>query len=555
MPTNATMKHSLTCGVALGLLAALAGCQDLNVPNTNDPDRDRALSEPADVEALAGSQFLVFFNRLTNRTAVYNPVPLMADEMSGTYANDGALEISSEPRVEFNNNSEADVSAMSIFPYKEFNSMVASANDVLNAIDDGLVIETPEGVVTTALTDNTFRTRTFALFIKALGQGYLSMYFDSAFVISQEEQRQIGDNSLDAKTLPLQPSNEVRDSAIATMKQAITLADQPNNFNLPALVYFKTLDVDDKLLSRIMHTYIARFLVYGARTPAERAALDWDLVLSHLDSAITTDFALPLNNPLLVAGYITRISTSGSFSSRADYKMVGPADQPGPRPGCLTCTADTTAYQKWIKTPLSQRMRFDIITPDRRITGPRPDTAGTYFQYRTNDVMDPTRGTYHFSAYQWKRNTSSSTGNIIWLSKAEVDLMKAEAYYYRGDLQRAADFINISRVGSGKLPPITANGDTSRACVPRKTDGTCGSLLDAIVYERTIEGAGQDALRTYFDSRGLGRLVVGTILELPLSVDEAVATGRPVYTYGGVGGARSVPKCTVPTLTCHPLYD
>ncbi len=552
---TATMKHLLRCGMAFGTLAAVLGCQDLTVPNTNDPDRDRALSEPADVEALAGSQFLVFFNRLTNRTAVYNPVPLMADEMTGTYANDGALEISSEPRVEFNNNSEADVSSMSIFPYKEFNSMVASANDVLNVIDDGLVIETPEGVISTALTDNTFRNRTFALFIKALGQGYLSMYFDSAFVIDQEEQRKISANTLDAKALPLQPSNQVRDSAIATMKQAITLADQPSNFNLPALVYFKTRDVDDKLLSRIMHTYVARFIVYGARTPADRAALDWSLVMSHLDSSITEDFTLPLNNPLLVAGYISRISNSGSFSARADYKMVGPADQPGPRPGCPTCDAATTAYQAWIAKPLTQRNRFDIITPDRRITGPRPDTAGTYFQYRINDVMDPTRGTYHFSAYQWRRNTSSSTGNIIWLSKAEVDLMKAEAQYFLGNLQRAADFINISRVNNGKLPPITAAGDTSRACVPRKTDGTCGSLLDAITYERTIEGAGQDALRTYFDSRGFGRLTTGTILELPLSVDEAVATGRPVYTYGGVGGRRAVPKCTVVTLTCHPSYD
>ena len=551
---TATMSNILKWGAA-GLLVVVAGCQDLTVPNTNDPDRERALSEPADVEALAGSQFLVFFNRLTNRTAVYNPVPLMADEMTATYANDGSLEISSEPRVEFNNNSEADVAAMSIFPYKEFNSMVASANDVLNAIDDGLVIETPEGVATTALTDNTFRTRTFALFIKALGQGYLSMYFDSAFVVSQEEQRQIGNNEIDAKSLMLQPSHEVRDSAIATMRSAIALANQPSSFNLPALVYFRTLNVDDKQLARIMHTYIARFLVYGARTPEERASLDWDRVLSHLDSAITEDFSLPLNNPLLVAGYLTRITTSGTFVARADYKMIGPADQPGARPGCPTCT-DVTAYQKWISTPLSQRMRFEILTPDRRITGPRSDTAGTYFQYRANDNgFDPTRGTYHFSAYQWKRNTSSSTGNIIWLSKAEVDLMRAEAWYHKGNLQRAADFVNISRVGNGKLPPITANGDTSVACVPRRTDGTCGSLLDAITYERTIEAAGQDALRTYFDSRGLGRLPVGTIMELPLSVDEAVATGRPVYTYGGVGGARAVPKCTTPTLTCHPQYD
>ena len=146
-------------GFVFGALAAGIGCQDLTVPNTNDPDRDRALANAADVEALAGAQFLVFFNRLVSRTAVYNPVPLIADEMSGTYANDGALEGSSEPRVEFNNNSEADISAMSIFPYREFNSMVASGNDVLNVIDDGLIIETPVGGAGTTLTDNTERTR------------------------------------------------------------------------------------------------------------------------------------------------------------------------------------------------------------------------------------------------------------------------------------------------------------------------------------------------------------------------------------------------------------
>ena len=552
------INRIFTLGVVFGASVAIAGCQDLNVPNTNDPDRERALANPADVEALAGAQFLVFFNRLVNRTAVYNPVPVIADEMTATYANDGALEGSSEPRVEFNNRSDADIASMSIFPYREFNSMVASANDVLNVIDDGLVIETPESGVGTTLTDNTVRTQAFAHFIKALGQGYLSLYFDSAFVIDQAEQRAIATNEIDPRTLELQPYPQVRDSAIVAMKRALTIANLPSDFVFPANVFFRSRAVDDELFARIGHTYIARFLVYGARTPAERAATDWDRVLAHLDSGITEDLTFTLSNETLVAGYLSRISNTGSFVARADYKMVGPADQPGTRPGCTDVQkcGSNTAYANWIATPLRERMRFDIITPDRRITGDRPTDPGTYFTYRANDNgFDPTRGTYHFSAYQWVRNDDNNSGQIIWMSKAEVDLIRAEAYYFKGDYARAAQLVSSTRANGG-LEAITGiEGDKSADCVPRKADGTCGDLYDAIIYERTIEAAGQDALRTYFDSRGFGRLVEGTFLQLPLSIDELIALNKPVYTYGGVGKLWGAPKCTVVTLTCHPDYD
>jgi hypothetical protein len=555
--TPAMMTRILKSVAAFGILAAAAGCQDLNVPNTNDPDRQRALANAADVEALVGSQFLVFFNRLTNRTAVYNPVPVIADEMTATYANDGALEGSSEPRVEFNNKADADIANMSILPYREFNSMVASANDVLNVIDDGLIIETPSGGPGTALQDNTLRTRAFAQFTKAIGQGHLALYFDSAFVIDQEEQRQIGEGSLDAKTLPLQPYPEVRDSAIARFIVAIAIANLPGAFNYPANVFFRSRDVNDELFARIAHTYAARFLVYTARTPAERAAVDWDEVLAHLDSAIVEDLVFTLSNETLVAGYLTRISTSGTFVARADYKMVGPADQPGRRTGCDSTPCETnTGYSMWIKTDLRKRMRFDIITPDRRITGPLTTDSGLYFIYRANDNgYDPTRGTYHFSAYQWQRNNDDNSGQIIWMSRAEVDLMRAEAYYFKGNFAQAAALVSGTRA-HGQLEPITGEeGDQSADCVPRRTDGTCGNLYDAIIYERTIEAAGQDALRTYFDSRGFGRLVEGTFLQLPLSINELVALGKPSYTYGGVGGVWAAAKCTVPTLTCHPSYD
>ena len=551
-------------GSAVAALVVLAGCQDLAVPNTNDPDRERALAQAADVEALGGSQFLVFFNRLTNRTAVYNPVPLMADEMTGTYANDGALEISSEPRVEFNNHPDAEPANMSIVPYAEFNSIVASANEVLNAIEDGMIIETPIAGAGSALADNTFRTQVFAHFMRGIGQGYLSMYWDSSFVVDPTEQRELGSGQLDARDLELQPYQEVRDSAIKAMELAAEMADLPGTFTLPENVYFKTVDVNDALLSRLAHSYIVRFLVYGARTPEDRAALDWDRVLFHLDRAITTDFLLPLEDNILEAGYISRISNSGSFSARADYKMIGPADQPGPRQGCPAapappspignCDATTTAYQRWTATPLAQRNRFDIITPDRRITGASPQDTGRYFLYRANDVMDPTRGTYHFSAYQWRRNNDNDTGNIIWFSIAEMNLIRAEAQFFKGNLEAAADLVDISRLAAG-LSSIAATGDTTAACVPRRTDGTCGDLYDAIVYERTIEAAGQDALRTYFDSRGLDRLPEGTVVHMPVSYNELVALFKPIYTYGGVGRPGAVRKCTTPTITCHPNFQ
>src|SRR5688500_7228482 len=86
---------------SVGLLAA--ACQDLDVVNTNEPDRLRALSEPGDVEALAGSGFRTLYARLHQSASWYNPLPLMGDEFSATYANNAALEVQNEPRIQLNN--------------------------------------------------------------------------------------------------------------------------------------------------------------------------------------------------------------------------------------------------------------------------------------------------------------------------------------------------------------------------------------------------------------------------------------------------------------------
>jgi hypothetical protein len=57
MTTRVTGRRAL--GVALVLLG-MAGCTDLEVMNPNNPDRDRVLSDPGDVESLISTSFRAY---------------------------------------------------------------------------------------------------------------------------------------------------------------------------------------------------------------------------------------------------------------------------------------------------------------------------------------------------------------------------------------------------------------------------------------------------------------------------------------------------------------
>src|SRR5690606_4857383 len=135
------------------------------------------------------------------------------------------------------------------------------------------------------------------------------------------------------------------------------------------------------------------------------------------------------------------------------------------------------AYQAWIGAPESQRDRFDIVTPDRRITGPTPTSDGSYTRYRAdNNGFEPDRGTYFLSAYQWSRhaiengmtgnNTGNNLGTHAMIKADENRLLRAEALLRTGDRPGAAELINVSRtreqvIGTTTypgLPPVTAAG-------------------------------------------------------------------------------------------------
>src|SRR5690606_5873085 len=211
----------------------------------------------------------------------------------------------------------------------------------------------------------------------------------------------------------------------------------------------------------------------NARTPEERAAVDWQRVLEYTANGVTKDFAPVLGPGLRTSSYYGTIGANNYSSSstlqlislRWDQRLIGHADTSG-------------AYQAWINNPnLATRAPFEIQTPDRRITGPTSSCAdwrsatcsahGSYTRYTHSLAWPADRGVHMHSYYHWARHSqqgfSTTQGTHPMITVDENNLLRAEALLRTGDLEGAAALINITRtrpqrIGSTTypgLPPVT----------------------------------------------------------------------------------------------------
>jgi hypothetical protein len=520
------MNRSLMTALLAAATITGGGCQDLVVDNTNSPDRNRALAQPDAVELLAASTFPNLYNRLYRGTAGYTVLPKIGDETTNTDNASGSRDLSTLPRRPYDNNPVNDdqyalVEVWWADPYESF----SNATDALRVIDDGLVIETGSPAA-----DNTFRLRVFAKVMQGISLGYLGLLFDQAYAYDETTPIEVIEDPI-AHNFGLKPYPEVIAKAISLLDEGVALAASGPDFTIPSAWLYTAVDVSKADLIQMAHGYAARFRVLAPRTPEERATVDWQAVINSA-SKVTKNVSVLLgaNNTGRNANYV-RYSHSTSDNSRmyAAYGLIGPADVSG-------------NYQTWLQTSPPQRTRFLITTPDRRITGAGgPTTNGRYFRYVSTNLVNPLYGTYRESFYQWARyagpiNNAATSGNYTILSLDEMKLYIAEAHYRLNNLQQAVDIINATRVANGSLPPITTAGvPQSATCVPRTNSGDCGSLLDALVYERMIELSFLDPIRTWADKRGFGRLTTGTMLHLPIPYEQQRILDMPYYTFGGSG--------------------
>lgn len=501
-----------------------SACQSLEVTDPNTPSVGTVFGSSQNLEAALTGAWRAFWGvaqgARTNGTYPVVQLSVLGNEL--TSADATVLAVSQEPRVAIDNRDQGGWTNRK--PWYDLYEAIASAREAHQAIERGLKVGTIDA--TTPNGADTPRARVFAKFLIGVSNIYLALLYDQAYVN-------------DEKTVPetfkyeLRPNAEVMASGIRILREAIAEAKAAPNFSIPTtFINGQTITRDEFV--RVMLSYIIRAEVYAPRTPAERAAVPWATVLVQLDTSITKNFGQQADLTIAAS-----VSTYWQYSylmtnGRTNNRLIGPADTSG-------------EYQRWLARPLADRTQITIVTPDRRIHGAAgPTVAGTYFAFLPTQTMSTTNGTYPLSRYRSVRfllppaNNWHAVGLINTMTLDEMKFVRAEALYRVGRLAEAAALINPTRVASG-LKAVTVDGPPAgRDCVPRKDDGTCGSLFDAIQYEKRIELFPTEAIIAYVDARGWGKLLPGTPIHFPVHGRELETLGFPYYTFGG-GGVGSAP--------------
>lgn len=374
------------------------------------------------------------------------------------------------------------------------------------------------------------RSEAFARFMLGLHLGSVALLFDQGLIL---------DETQDPATAQLRPYSEVMDAALGYLDEAIALTQQ-GSFTIP--VEWTSTELTNSQLGRLASSYKARFRANVARTPAERAAVNWAQVISDANFGITSDFNMMIDwsEWSHFVGFYQTVESAGW--SQLSYQYLGMADQSG-------------RYQTWTTLPTADRHPvlasgpFIIITPDNRFPqgatlAQQRATPGRYFFAPNTAVWSqPTRGTYRWSYYadQRFRTWRSTNGAFTWFPREELDLLRAEGYFRTGNLAVAAQGVNFTRVAAG-LNATDATG-LNTSCVPKLPNGTCGNLFEMLKWEYRLETQFQGMFGApwYFLSRGWGDHYRGTQLQLPVPCGVLQARGLACYTLGGVGGNSASP--------------
>jgi hypothetical protein len=222
-PLRRARRAAAAAAAAAAGLAA-AGCQELDVRNPNDPDRLRVQQQASSVEGLASTAFRSFWPWVHDDSPVW-AMATMADDFTAAFFDFGILVASSEPRVAFDNSQNYADRFVNQDPWYGLYATLSTSNDVLAALDRGVRLPTDA---------ETARTRAVARFVQGLSTGYLALYFDRAWVVTETTRADTltvpGTTRLKGDPLPYA---QVMDSAQAMLADAARLADAGPAFTLP----------------------------------------------------------------------------------------------------------------------------------------------------------------------------------------------------------------------------------------------------------------------------------------------------------------------------------
>ena len=193
-------RIALLALVTVGLAAcdSLGDLTDLEVPNENNPDRERVLAQAQDIDGVIGGALLVWWGG-TQYSSPSWALSTAADEGTMSWGNFGMQQLSSEPRVAWPNDAAFTYRAMTQNAWYGSYGALSSVYDGLTAIADN-----PDA----AQDIDVARAKAFAKLVQGISHGYLASMYDSAFIFDETV-------NIDTDVLALKPYPNVYAAAIA----------------------------------------------------------------------------------------------------------------------------------------------------------------------------------------------------------------------------------------------------------------------------------------------------------------------------------------------------
>jgi hypothetical protein len=545
-----TFNRATMAVACAGLLAACTEGNVLTVQNLNNPDVARAYSTPAGVESIIGTLYQQF-NNGWNTVNLEPAAAQMSFEGFSTVANycmnvrDALL-----PVQAITNGPGNQCDSQNLADFSNFQKLARNAANLVQALDG---ITKAGG--TTGSTAEDLRDRGFAQFVDGISLGYAAFMYDSAAIVT---------NVVNSNAIPdLSGYQDVMTAALAELDSALATAGGATataGFPLPT-GWVNGNGMTQAQFVQFVHSWKARLRAGNARTPAERAAVNWASVIADATAGITADIIVTMGG-----GWSCQWDCSGMYSSNGWHEMpleiLGMADTSG-------------AYATFLSLPYATRDGSQLLlrTPDLRLPqgatraaqnadtpyASAPFPVGRYFDNRL--AADDFAGAgYGSSMYDHKRwlgiYKNSGVGPMVQFPKAENDMLAAEGYIYAGNFNAAQALIDASRAKHG-LPSIGAITSATQqvqggvnACVPHVpappafTTVQCGSILEAMKWEKRMETAYTNAYSWFVEGRGWGDLPATMPYQWPVPNEEMNSRQHPYYNMGGPGQPGSAAKGT-----------
>jgi len=476
------MKKVINIFSFVALLAFGVSCDDfstdLDVDNLENPNDDILTSDPVALSATADGVLRNLFMTAHSTAGPAAAMATMADISTCSWGNFGMRDLSSEPRVAFNN-SPAYGNNVTRSYFNSMYSVLSDANTLALAVENGTAFEDPDKIMT------------IAKFAQATAIAQLAIVFDQVW-LSDETGVIVGtglEGASDPETAMTFALNKLDEAIALASANGITFGEAiiPGGAGANAVKYMNSLG--------------ARWLVGNARNGAQKAMIDWNRVLNYTQNGITEDFEIYMDD---VSWYDLIPKTYLVYGGwgRVDMRVINLMDPNTPdywQDGVTTIPPATSA--------------------DARLDSD--------YGYLSSNNFRPERGYYHYSNYRYKRlddYISYWTINVVEYSKAENDMYMAEALLNKAapDLAGAAAVINAgTRVTRGNLPPVA----------PLAQD-----IADAIHYERMVEFAYTAPFIGFTEMRKEDLLQAGTLLHFPVPGSALESIPADYYTLGGTEG-------------------